>query len=451
MSLRQRTTKLIARRHDLHYFKRGSRLRLWQWYLAAAALIAAIAWLGGNEFVHGSSTFSAGPMSSSHAVMEQQCELCHVPLVRSTGFSPSLGLRRQVPDSACLSCHNVAAHHPGMTAKSPTCSSCHREHEGAMHLAAVADKGCTQCHANLSSAGGALRVAARITNFARDHPEFRELRTVGDAEKSAAFALKFNHAAHLVQGLSGPHGAQTLQCTSCHQPTLDADGRASKGMSTVSFEKSCRSCHSLEFDTHIKGEAPHTNPADVRGFVGEQIKEFAGTHPQEVAEEIRTWSPEAPLPGRAGMPPPRTTAEWIANRTDHAEAILWRGKCVLCHQDLNPESRAALQPALLALPRIEHTQQATRWYSEAVFSHPAHQSVPCAECHAKAASSTSGKDVLMPSIASCRRCHDGQSSPQGPPVKAGHAESGCFLCHFYHGPDGEIGPEGKQIGTLATR
>ncbi len=342
MSIRQRTTKLIARRHDLNYFKRGSKLRMWQWGLAAVALVAAIAWFSGSTFVHGNSTFSAGPMSASHAVIGQKCELCHIPLVKSTGFSPSLGLRRKVPDSACLSCHNVAAHHPTMTTESPSCSSCHREHVGAMHLAAVADQGCTQCHAALTVSSGVLKVAAKINGFAKDHPEFRELRMASATDRAAAFSLKFNHEAHLKPGLRGPHGVQTLECVSCHQPSLDADGRGSHGMAPVTFEKSCRSCHSLEFDTHVNAEAPHVAPAEVRAFVASSIKDYAAAHPQEVAEEIRRWPAEAALPGRAMMPPPKTTAEWIANRTDHAEAILWRGKCVLCHQDLNPESRATL-------------------------------------------------------------------------------------------------------------
>jgi hypothetical protein len=440
MSIRQRTTKLIARRHDLNYFKRGSRLRVWQWWLAAGALIAAVVWFSGSEFVHGSSTFSAGPMSASHAVIGQRCELCHVPVVKATGFSPSFGMRRKVPDSACLACHNVAAHHPEVSAQSPSCSSCHREHVGAMHLAAVADNGCTQCHASLTASSGVLKVAAKISKFATDHPEFRELRTVSETDRAAAFALKFNHAAHLQAGLRGPHGMQTLECVSCHQPALNSDGRGSRGMAPVSFEKSCRSCHSLEFDTHVQAEAPHGTPAEVRAFVARSVGEFAQAHPQVVAAEIRNWPMEAPLPGRMMMAAPKTQAEWIANRTDRAEAILWRGKCVLCHRDLNPESRATLGPVVLALPRIELTKQPLRWYGSAVFSHPAHQAVQCAECHTKAIASTSGNDVLMPSIAACRRCHDGQSSPQGPPVKAGHAESGCFLCHFYHGPDGAIGP-----------
>ena len=98
-----------------------------------------------------------------------------------------------------------------------------------------------------------------------------------------------------------------------------------------------------------------------------------------------------------------------------------------------------LTAASIPLPQIEPAHQPERWYAGAVFSHPAHAGVKCEDCHAQALTSNSGKDLLMPSIATCRSCHDGQSSPQGPPVKSGHAESGCYLCHVYHGPaDGEL-------------
>jgi hypothetical protein len=435
MSIRQRTTKLIARRHDLNYFKHGSPLRLWQWWLAAAAIIAAAVWFSASFFVHGNSAFSAGPMSSSHAAIGQRCEVCHVPVVQSTSWSPSFGMRRKVPDTACLACHKVSPHHPAESASTPSCSSCHTEHTGAMHLAFAPDSGCTQCHAQLTSRSGSLQVAAKITNFAMDHPEFRALRTSSSNVRSAAFALRFNHSGHMQPNLRTPHGLQTLQCSTCHQPALNADGRASRNFAAVSFERSCRTCHTLQFDQHIEAEAPHTDPAKVRAFVEQSIAEFAQAHPQVVADEIRHWPTEASLPGKVILPPPHTQQEWIANRVRRSEIILWRAKCSLCHRDENPESQATLQPATLALPQIEPMKQPSRWFSSAVFSHPAHQSVTCAECHANALTSSSGSDLLMPSIATCKRCHDGQSSPQGPPLKSGHAESGCALCHFYHGPD----------------
>jgi hypothetical protein len=87
-----------------------------------------------------------------------------------------------------------------------------------------------------------------------------------------------------------------------------------------------------------------------------------------------------------------------------------------------------------------------------VFSHEAHQAVACIECHNRVAFSQSAQDVLLPNIQSCQRCHNGESRPQGPVLSAGHAESGCFLCHEYHGWDrpGAFAPrtQPKSFGEI---
>jgi hypothetical protein len=462
VSIRSRTTKLIARRHDLNYFKRMSPLRAWQWWLALGALVFAVAWFAGTTLAHGNNAFSSGPMSSSHAVFGQRCELCHVPVVRATRWTPAFGRRARVPDSACLSCHSAAPHHPMETESTPTCSSCHIEHVGAMHLASTADSSCTQCHAHLESRAGALRVASDVRSFATDHPEFRALRTASAAERSADFALRFNHAGHMHPGIRTPHGTVTLQCQSCHVPMIGHDGRQAAGFAPVSFEKNCRMCHSLDFDTDVQAEAPHAPPADVLTFVTKAITSFAQSHPGVVAEEIRRWPFQPLLPGQRSMPAPRSASEWVLNRVDRAEVILWRGKCALCHRDLNSESNQGAQSALTligsnssppgasSLPRIEPTHQPEHWFPDATFSHSAHQAVECAECHTRALTSVSGSDLLMPTIATCRRCHDGSSSPQGSPVKTGQAESGCFLCHLYHGAQpGSFAAEHKLADLIS--
>jgi predicted CXXCH cytochrome family protein len=43
------------------------------------------------------------------------------------------------------------------------------------------------------------------------------------------------------------------------------------------------------------------------------------------------------------------------------------------------------------------------------------------------------------------------SSPQGPPVKIGHAESGCFLCHNYHGTQQGNLAAARKIAELVAR
>ncbi len=486
MSIRTRTTKLIARRHDLNYFKRMSPVRAWQWYLAIGAIVCAVIWFGATTIAHGDNDFSAGPISSSHAVFGQKCELCHIPTIQATRFTPSFGHAKHVPDSACLSCHTAPAHQPMESKSQPTCGSCHTEHIGATHLANTADNTCTQCHSKLETKSGMLRVAADVGSFEHEHPDFRPLRTATEQEKTATFALRFTHATHMQPGLRNAQGGtENLKCQTCHMPSINEEGHQSYSMVKVGFEKSCQSCHSLEFDTHIQKEAPHASPEVVRAFVQQEITSFAQQHPDAVAGEIRNWPMDTTLPGQMRMAAPRNTQEWIAGRTYRAETILWREKCELCHKDLNRSGDAppkfsptltpvafhgagnarmaslvagrtpsddfgsmpALTPTAVALPSIEPSYQPQHWFKAAVFSHPAHQAVECAECHGKALTSNSN-EIMMPSIATCRSCHDGQSSPQGPPVKVGHAESGCFLCHVYHGAQPEALSSAHTVAQL---
>lgn len=472
MATRQRTSKSVAKRHDLNYFKRGSGVRKWQWRIAAVALAVTLIALGFSASRKGAAMFSQGPMSSAHAVFGERCEACHRPVTALTAWPIRLAARHHVPDSACLGCHVAPPHHAQEVAFTPHCGSCHIEHQGAMRLAATAENTCTQCHAKLTTRSGAAHdVATGIYSFTRGHPDFRALRTASEVDRSAAFGLKFNHAAHLENWLRGPNGASVqLVCGDCHRTPIEgakwrfedssgtkqladvsvpavgsadprigvavdlllhpADGRAR--MSPARYRETCSGCHTLEFDEHIPAEVPHAAVSAVHNFVVEQLTAYANAHPGVVQREMKSWQQTGVLPQQMPGPAPRTPREWIAARVVRSETILWRAKCNLCH---TVSGRAAARTSSMeqGLPRIEPSHQPLRFFANASFSHGAHQAVKCEECHSKAITSTSGRDLLMPSVAVCQRCHDGLSRPQGPALAAGHAESGCFLCHTYHG------------------
>jgi len=311
------------------------------------------------------------------------------------------------------------------------CSTCHIEHVGAMHLAAAPVSGCTQCHGNLEVRTLPANIATHIDGFTKGHPDFRALRTASAEVREAAFGLKFNHADHLKQGLTGsPSGEKvTLNCAYCHQVEDPAgrDTAHSGRMANVSFERSCQSCHSLDFNAKVKEQAPHAEAAKALAFVQARMAEAA---PGDKAALVK------------------------------AETILFREKCALCHTVGNveglpgatPSTRfipgnstptftpVALNPGRLTtlptspdpVPTIAPSHAPQRFFTAALFSHTAHSTVQCEECHAAALTSTSGNELLMPSIGVCQRCHDGQSRPQGPALSSGHAESGCGLCHEYH-------------------
>ena len=426
MAIRKRTTKLLAKRHDLNYFKKGSPIRTWQFKLALVAIIAAVAWIALSS-AHSAQAFSSGPISSSHAVFGQKCEACHKPAIAGAGFLPvGFGSARSVPDSACESCHTVGLHHANQTVASKQCSTCHIEHVGAMHLATAPVSGCTQCHANLEVRNMPASVATHINGFTKGHPDFRALRTASPEVRAAAFGLKFNHADHLKKDLTGnPNGEKvTLHCEYCHQVEDPAgrDSAHSGRMANVSFERSCQSCHSLDFSAKVNAQAPHAEAT--------KSLEFLRARMQEIAPGDRTALVKA-------------------------ETILFRQKCALCHTVGNIDalpttaitnrlnnsgaifvnasfSPAELQSALSETPTIAPSHAPQRFFSAALFSHTSHNTVQCEECHAAALTSSSGNDLLMPNIGTCQRCHDGQSRPQGPALSDGHAESGCSLCHEYH-------------------
>jgi len=426
MAIRKRTTKLLAKRHDLNYFKKGSPIRTWQFKLALVAIVAAVAWISISAS-KSAQAFSSGPISSSHAVFGQKCEACHKPVIAGAGFLPvGFGSARKVPDSACESCHTVGLHHANQVVDNKACSTCHIEHVGAMHLAAAPVSGCTQCHGNLEVRTLPANIATHIDGFTKGHPDFRALRTASAEVREAAFGLKFNHADHLKQGLTGsPNGEKvTLQCNYCHQVEDPAgrDAAHAGRMANVSFERSCQSCHSLDFSAKVKEQAPHVEAAKALAFVQARISEAA---PGDKAALVK------------------------------AETILFREKCALCHTVGNIDalpattitnrlnnsgatlvnasfSPATLQAALDETPTIAPSHAPARFFTAALFSHTAHNTVQCEECHAAALTSTSGNDLLMPNIGVCQRCHDGQSRPQGPALSSGHAESGCGLCHEYH-------------------
>src|SRR5215470_11134913 len=122
MLRRIRTTKKLAKRIDLQYFKRPHPLRRWRFWLSVGVPLLALGWLMTQRAQGGQKAYSSGPLSASHAVFTQQCSLCHVS--RAGAFL------KEVSDGACLSCHDAPAHHTNQTF-TPACSSCHLEHKGA--------------------------------------------------------------------------------------------------------------------------------------------------------------------------------------------------------------------------------------------------------------------------------------------------------------------------------
>ncbi len=494
MEIRKRSQKAVARRHDLNYFKKGSPIRHWQWKLAAGAIAIGLVWVAVVSLSHGRELLSKGPISSSHAAFGAKCEACHVDM--KSAFSQDTSFRRHVPDAACQSCHQVPDHQAKLALASfstPECSTCHVEHTGSMMLANASDKTCATCHADLKSSHYASSIHSftdghpqfaplrsgyqddqRIKFNHQAHmqkglkgPNSLVTLNCADCHRTPAARTltpwRFGATPQLREAsldLGSPEMNPALTAASgqsgSHLDRLHpTDSRAY--MAATAYAESCHDCHTLKFDKHITEEAPHTSPEEVRKFIREKIQAYAAQNPQVVAAEIRNWSdePMAKVPQYRPMPPPRNAQEWVAVRSLQAQRRLWYQSCNLCHVMKIPDDTptvvaaslrsvqydtftvhtmtpATLPQDSLTLPTVAPTKQKTRWLTDAVFSHQAHIAVSCESCHARTRISNQGTDILLPGIASCQKCHDGKSSPQGPALASGHAESGCFLCHQYH-------------------
>src|SRR5271167_3074765 len=156
MARRVRTTKNLAKRMDLQYFKQAHPLRSWRLWLSILVPVVAVGWFAAQR-AGSQKIYSSGPLSAAHAVLGKQCNVCHVTTL---GF-----FRAKVRDDACSKCHDAPAHHADKVAFTVSCGSCHVEHRGSLRLANTTDTACTQCHADLSTRNGASQYARVVKDF----------------------------------------------------------------------------------------------------------------------------------------------------------------------------------------------------------------------------------------------------------------------------------------------
>lgn len=444
---RTRTTKKLAQRIDLNYFKRPSAAKRAKFWISIIVPVIALAWITGQRLSGNSRVFSSGRMSEVHSVLESQCATCHVQQVG--GFSA------KASDAACLSCHDGPVHHNEQV-KTPECAICHSEHRGRVNISAASDRACGECHADLKTKAGAPNYAAHIRSLEDGHPQFAALRD----RSFDPSTLKLNHAIHMQPIRRSPSGPTVnLDCGDCHRPAavkanwIYSDDRSAAAkpsysdeeeihvvkantlaphapvtgrelMAPVKFGTACSSCHLLTFDKRFEEGVPHDKPEVIQVFVVKKLRDYIAAHPSEVRVTRDTGREVA---GRPILPEVRilTPDQWVAERTIEDERLLWRKTCQECHTLKNPPSAGNDGPSTTsdALPEVETSNTVARWMPHARFDHDAHRGFTCVSCHSKAVSSTDAKDILLPGIAICQICH-----APGPD----HAESRCSECHTYH-------------------
>lgn len=357
---------------------------------------------------------NAGPQGMVHAALHAEPGISDLKKLASAKVEQPTAI-----DASCLKCHTGRdVHQPG--APMISCSFCHMEHHGAV-MAGTTDANCNFCHGDAKK----MAVAARenqpppvIHHFATDHPQFRFItEKLRDPD-----TLKFNHELHLT-GTTIPKlpEGKKLDCTFCHQP--DAVGAF---MKPVSFEQSCRVCHSLQFDPQTPQlMLPHGSAEFVTAFLHSLPQQYASLAAREKVADATGFveGKLASLRTQFGSGDNLERRVFFSTATFGPEAqigtlsgetrALFPG-CAYCHEVKSTASVSAT---------ITKPVMPERWLAHAKFNHAKHMNIACAQCH-DAIHSKDTADILLPPQATCAQCH----SPRG------GVKDTCAECHTYHHP-----------------
>lgn len=374
-----------------------------------------------------------------------------------------------------------------------SCAGCHHDHQGRdFSLVKLADGNCTSCHANLAAnTKGTPRWEAKVTAFAAgSHPEFTQVKTKGSDPGKLKFNhklhltpgqadvrwtlgdIKDRGQREYYRGLQPEDQRKdtdlvVLSCASCHaadggdlgakqgnplagvQLPARGDGRY---MMPITYENQCSACHPLNLEPK-----DDKNPAAVvsvpHGLQLDGMRDYLwGAY---ASREVKAANPDAAkellqpraMPGKAGGPEEKQIRDRIKQNVAAAEGFLALDKaqqaqrlalggkttCGECHYYDKGDDNTFKSITATQVPQV--------WQQHAVFNHARHRALDCRECHANAyafqadgktpntAASADHKDVLLPSIETCVKCHAPASRGRG------GARADCTECHRYHNGD----------------
>jgi len=381
-------------------------------------------------------SWRTGALSSVHHGLEDQCEACHT--------EPFVAVR----DETCLACHKDIADHAAQprqaVARGPlgrfeaaqwdvahafnkpgpgACTDCHTEHEGAGRMEPTRERFCADCHGSLD-ARLTDTALGNASDFGKAHPQFQVVlntapnqarrQRISLAERPRQWnGLTFPHDLHLdarggatqmARRLGSGNGyGEALECSDCHRPTADG-----VRFLPVDMENDCESCHSLVID-QVGGVYRKVRHGDARQARAELMALGRASRPAIVTGRGRPGQYGEGGLYRAEFGGPATGAALLAR------AMAKEGLCGECHTPAGGAGSLEVMPVT----------QPSRYMIHGWFDHEEHKQEQCTSCHA-AAESGSASDLLLPGIAQCRDCHEGESA------RAAEVPSGCAMCHSYH-------------------
>ncbi len=362
-----------------------------------------------------------GPISGPHKFLAQNCSFCHErPFVR-------------VQDNVCTDCHAEITNHVDPKVhdlpeiSTALCQSCHKEHQGAEPITRNDQAFCSSCHEKLEGVAGDTKLF-NVSNFGRDHPEFRPTVVTDARAKTVERVLLdtdnwpveksnlvFTHKKHLNPVgilVPGKKERRVMVCADCH--TTDEGGL---GFTPVAMEEQCSECHQLNFEPTVPTRRlPHGSVETVV----ESLREFYG----DLA--LRGAAPQLAHPQLGRRPGGRSLSEeerleavdWADKAArDAGERVFAKSVCGTCHEVMRTGD-GPLDYAVAPVMVVD------RWLPKGRFDHSRHSAPSCVDCHA-APDSEKATDVLLPQIATCQACHGGEAAAQRVP-------STCVACHDFH-------------------
>ncbi len=460
--------KALSDSLELDYVQRPRQVHRWMRLFTWGAGLAAVLYAGWTILPANHDQLQAGPLSTPHAMFNQDCGKCHtVAFATAARLVPSGHGMVSAPDPACLQCHPKLDHNSAVPAVD--CTSCHKEHRGDVLLARTSDLHCTECHARFKNtySDHPFEIVASIAT----HPEFalwraKEAVDPGNVEFNHAFHLDLREEDSRVINKPAVRQLQQLQCAYCHQEQTSGGSRweaesgkwpAGRGnyMKPIEFDRHCQQCHRLQLPLKLLSDdipdvlktpvrafqkAPVMHPAKgqtasmVRAATRERYLKFAQENAGVLKLPSMPFEDWQVLPGlqRRGEPATQGQMDWVNDQWKQAEALFFdkTGGCAHCHAGSAKKERGADGLPDFGQPRIPR-----RWFEHAIFDHQAHRLLQCTACHEGATTSENRKDVLMPKLASCQACHQ---------ARTGFARADCLECHQFHHHDGSEAWQGKM-------
>ena len=485
------TGKQRAARIPLDYYNHPSRLERWKDWLGLVAVLVSGGWLAtGLLCQDGDRRYSRGPVANVHQTWDANCAACHeafVPIQSdhwAANWMPSWFASTR-KDHQCTSCHSGAIHHRNEST-TLSCVACHHEHRGRdASLVRLADRDCTQCHADLAAfvkPGEELTTPKEMLHIrgfskAEGHGDFQRLVT-----KAAEQKLKFSHDRHLAPGMwtadrgdakftlgklapadrnryeaeqrdKGDSAPVQLQCASCHQ--LDVAGKsperpAGDYMLPIRYEAHCQACHPLTIERGADKDRQSSQVAVPHRLQPQDIRRYLeGLYTDKVFKDdlkaFETFVGKRPLPGKA---PAEKSVRQYYDAIAKAEKNLFYGNktCGECHHYDPADALSALQADSSEPPkfRIAPTRVPQVWFKHALFNHAAHRAIDCRSCHEDGlekdgttpitlSKSDKSEQTFIPKMGKCVECHAPQTTVDGS-IKGG-ARHDCTECHRYHNGD----------------